>query len=244
MDISQFELHARIEDVHWWFKARRELMLGVLQSYVPVRDNRLIAEIGCGTGGNLKFLQRYYRVIGVDVSPEAVRYTSGRVNCPVYLGDFRDRLSAMWADIDAVILADVLEHIDDDAGFLRDVVKSLKTGSIILLTVPAHMFMWSRHDVILGHRRRYSAGNLRSLWKDLEVEEVYFTPFACILFPAIALYRLFRRIGPDVHRSDLSMPPLWLNGLLYRIFSIESDLARLFPLPYGISYLSVLRKKA
>lgn len=243
MDISQFELHAKVEDVHWWFKARRELMLGVLQRYVPAHHNRLVAEIGCGTGGNLKFLQRYYRVVGVDISPEAVKYTTGRTNCPVFLGDFRKRLSVMWGDIDAVILADVLEHIDDDDGFLSDIIKSLKPGAVILLTVPAHMFMWSRHDVILGHRRRYSAGNLRYLWKGLDVEEVFFTPFVCILSPAIAVYRLYRRNGSDTHGSDLRMPPLWLNSMLYRIFSVESCLTGLLPLPFGLSYLSVLRKK-
>lgn len=244
MDIAQFELHAKIEDVHWWFKARRDLMLSVLQKHVPAGDNRLVVEIGCGTGGNLKFLQRYYRVAGVDISPEAVGHTSKRVNCPVHLGDFRDRLSGMWEDIDAVILADVLEHVDDDAGFLKDIVKSLKPGSVVLLTVPAHMFIWSRHDVVLGHRRRYSARMLRSLWKDLNVEEAFFTSFSCILSPAIALYRLFRRNGLEAHKSDLSMPPLWLNSVLYRIFSIETYLTRELPLPFGVSYLTVLRKKS
>ena len=90
MDISEFDLHAQMEDIHWWFKARREIIFSVLKLYVPIYQNKTVTEIGCGTGGNLKFLQDYYQVIGVDSAPQAVSYAAKRVNGHISLGDFRE----------------------------------------------------------------------------------------------------------------------------------------------------------
>jgi SAM-dependent methyltransferase len=242
MDIAQFDLHAKIEDIHWWFKTRREIILSVLKRYVPVHQGMLLAEIGCGTGGNLKYFKDYYRVTGSDISPLAVKYASGRAGCSVCPGDFRDAFAGQLKDADAVILADVIEHIEDDAVFIKDVVDLVKQNAIILITVPAHMSLWSRHDVVLGHRRRYTVKTLRALWEGLEAEEIYFSPFNSLLSPFIALFRLLKIAGSDEAASDLSLPSGWINYLLYKIFIAERTLIRLFPLPFGISYLAVLRK--
>lgn len=243
MDIAQFELQAKIEDAHWWFRARREIMRDILKKHLPSKERRSIAEIGCGTGGNLKYFQKHYRVIGVDISPEAVRYSTERTDCEVLLGDFRDKLLGRWDEIDAVILPDVLEHVNEDAAFLEDLVSNLRVGALILLTVPAHEFLWSTHDLILGHKRRYSLTTLSLLWKSLPVEELFFTPFNTLLFPPIALYRMIRRNSSNRKGSDLTMPAPWLNFLLYKIFSADRKLLKLFRLPFGVSYLAVLRKK-
>jgi 2-polyprenyl-3-methyl-5-hydroxy-6-metoxy-1,4-benzoquinol methylase len=242
MDTAQFDLHAKIEDIHWWFRARREIIFSVLKRYVPVNQDMLLAEIGCGTGGNLKYFKKYYRVTGSDISPEAVKYASGCADCNVRLGDFRDVLAGQLKEAEAVMLADVLEHIEDDAFFIKDVVDLVKQNAIILITVPAHMSLWSPHDAVLGHHRRYSVRALRALWAGLEAEEIYFSPFNSLLFPGIALYRLLKTAGSGEAASDLSLPSRWINYLLYRIFVAERILMRLFPLPFGISYMAVLRK--
>jgi SAM-dependent methyltransferase len=242
MDPAQFDLHAKIEDTHWWFRARREIILSVIKRFVPVNQDKLLAEIGCGTGGNLKFFHDYYKVAGSDISSEAVKYASRRVGCNVFLGDFRDVFAAQLKNADAVILADVLEHIEDDAAFIKDVIDLVKQNAIILITVPAHMSLWSRHDVALGHRRRYSFKILRALWEGREAEEIYFSPFNSLLFPVIALLRLLKIAGSKEASSDLFLPSPWINNLLYKIFIAERTLIRLFPLPFGISYLAVLRK--
>jgi SAM-dependent methyltransferase len=242
MDIPQFELHAKLEDIHWWFKARREIIFEILKRHVPPGKRKIIAEIGCGTGGNLKFLREYYQLIGVDTSSEAVKYAMERVDCNVFLGDFRDVLSNKWNHLDAVLLLDVLEHIDDDVNFINDIVKNLNPNAILLITVPAHMCLWSQHDVVLGHKRRYSAGKLRSLWKNSDVvKELFFSSFNTFLFPAIALLRILKKTK-NVRKSDLFMPPPLINCLLYKIFSIERIMLKLFTIPFGMSYLVVLKK--
>ncbi len=165
MEASEFALHAQIEDRHWWFMARRGIILDFMEKYFPVGEARLLAEIGCGTGGNLAFLKDRYKVIGVDTSPDAVKYASEKLQCQVLLGDFREKLAEMWGELDGVLLADVLEHVKDDASFVEDIVTSLKPGGMLFITVPAHRFLWSHHDTVLGHLRRYSAEELRSLWE-------------------------------------------------------------------------------
>lgn len=243
MDISQFDLHARMEDVHWWFRARREIVFDQLSRHVPPGEGQTIAEIGCGTGGNLKFLQEHFRVVGTDISPEAVAYASDRVGCRVLLGDFREQLAGRWGELDGVLLLDVLEHIEDDHQFLADLAASMRPGAVLLLTVPAHGLLWSHHDVVLGHKRRYSARAFHKLWERLPVEELFFSPFNCLLFPLIALARLLRPGKGAPGKSDLALPAPWLNALLYRIFSAERRLLRALPLPFGVSYLAILRKR-
>ncbi len=243
MDTTEFELHAKIEDAHWWFKARREIVFELIKKYIPPNHERLIAEIGCGTGGNLKFLKKYYKVIGIDSNPEAVKFATERVDCPIFLGDFQDKLSCYWKALEAVILPDVLEHVEDDRTFLKDIVCNLNPLSIILLTVPAHQFLWSNHDTVLGHKRRYSARSLRKLWEGLAVSELFFSPFNSFLFPIVFLWRT---LGiPKIinrHKSDLALPFPAVNWILFKIFSLERKFLTLLPLFSGLSYICVLRK--
>jgi len=244
MDASQFDLHARVEDFHWWFKARRKIIYDLLVKSVPPQEGRTIVEIGCGTGGNLLFLQKYYDIMGIDISHDAVRYARKRVRCPVVHGDFKDILNAAWNQFDAVILPDVLEHIENDRIFLESIIKSIEPGTIILITVPAHQWLWSHHDIMLGHERRYSLRALRSLWQGQEVEEVFLSSFNFVLSPLAIFIRLIKRGVPSSRKSDLLfLPASLLNALLYIIFSVERILLRFCRLPFGISYVAVIKKK-
>ena len=242
MDTAEFRSHAELEDDHWWFKARREIILDQLIKILPPGKDKVIAEIGCGTGGNLKLLNEHYRVLGVDIAPEAVEYAKARVNCDIFLGDFRDALKNRWQQLDAVILADVLEHVEDDRNFLHDIISCLKEDAFIVITVPAQSFLWSKHDVILGHQRRYSKKSLRSLWKTRPVREITFSPFNFFLFPVILVFRILRANALSSGKSDLKMPSSIINNLLYRIFVAEKTLLKRITLPWGVSYLAVLRK--
>ena len=240
MDPSQFTLHAEIEDRHWWFRVRREIIRRVLELHGHAGDGVHLLEIGCGTGGNLKYLGRFFRVSGVDISPVAVAFARERLSSPVLQGDFRELYPDGFTDVGLVLLADVLEHIEDDRAFLAGVVERLPPGGSVLITVPAHRFLWSGHDEVLGHVRRYSPSGLRDSWGGLPVTEVYFSYFNTLLFPAIALLRLLARSREA--KSDLKLPSPAVNRLLYRIFSLEKYAVGKVPLPAGVSLLALLRK--
>ncbi len=240
MDSGQFNLHAQMEDRHWWFVGRREIIYEILRRYVPPHQDNHVLEIGCGTGGNLRYLLGSYRGTGVDIAPEAVRYARDRVDCPVFEGDFRALGKELFADVDVVLLADVLEHVADDRLFLSDILARLKPGAIVLVTVPAHDFLWSNHDLVLGHLRRYSRDKLQVLLDGLPAGLLCCTFFNSVLFPLISLYRLLHK-GKST-ASDLTLPLTPVNSLLLFLFRMEKYFLKIAPLPWGVSLLAVLKK--
>ena len=242
MDPLEFSLHAELEDHHWWFAARREIMHDLLRRYVPSGEGRLVVEIGCGTGGNLKYFSRDYRVMGVDLSAAAVAYARQRVDCPVLLGDFAEQLTPHWPDISAILLPDVLEHVAADEDFLRRVIDSLRPGGVLLVTVPAYQFLWSHHDEVLGHVRRYNPSQLKRLWHGQPVAQLFFSHFNSFLFPLIAAYRLLGFGKGEGGESHLKETPAVVNRLLVAIFRSEKFWLRLLPLPWGNSLCAVLKK--
>jgi len=244
MNDNEFKLHAELEDTHWWFRARREIIMDRFFRTVTPDAKKLVVEIGCGTGGNLKELSRYYRVMGVDLSPEAVKFASGRVTALVELGDFRDVLRSYWQQIDGVLLADVLEHVSDDRLFLEDILTALKPGTIVVITVPAFRFLWSRHDVALGHLRRYRQNDFCMLWKELPVRKHFCSYFNCLLFPPIALARMLMRDNTPQRQDKSSLKPVnkVLNAVLLAIFRMEKHILHRVRLPFGVSLIAVLEK--
>lgn len=239
---SEFSLHAEIEDSHWWFAGRRAILFELLRGQIPPGQGHLLAEIGCGTGGNLKFLGAHYAVMGADLSEVALSYARQRVDCPLYFGDHVACFAPFWPEIDAVLLLDVLEHVADDRDFLRRIASSMRPGAILLLTVPANPLLWSQHDHILGHLRRYTRRGLRHLWQELPLKEHFLSPFNTLLFPPIAAYRSLGFGKFAAGKSDLSpvFPPL--NRLLTALFAAERHWLRHAPLPFGCSLCAVLEK--
>ncbi|NOX42947.1 MAG: class I SAM-dependent methyltransferase [Gammaproteobacteria bacterium] len=241
MHAHEFKIHAELEDHHWWFKARRNVILTLLLRFSS-KGVRHIVEIGCGTGGNLRLLGEYAdKVTGVDVSSDAIEYAKERVNGDMLLGDYHV-LKDKWHDVDVVLLADVLEHIEDDTGFLGDIIESLKPGTLIIITVPAHKILWSNHDVALGHKRRYQANTLNNLWENKPVEELFFSPFNFILSPLVFLNRFLQSKDKNTQQSDLEEHSVIVNALLYFLFNLESRWMRYFSLPWGCSYAVALKK--
>lgn len=242
MQPAEFAAHAALEDTHWWFRARRNIIYAALQRCAP-RQRQHLLEIGCGTGGNLRFFaSRFGAVTGADASEDAVRYARERVPGEVFQGDFRATLAGRWQNFDVILLADVLEHVADDRAFLTDVVTNMRQGSTLLITVPAHQWLWSSHDAALGHHRRYSAAALRALCSDLPLTPVYRTQFNSLLLPLV----LFARALPSKPRAatetDLKEHGPLSNALLYGIFNLETSCIRYGSLPVGCSHLVVLRK--
>ncbi len=247
MDPNEFTIHAAIEDQHWWFRARRNIIGAAMDKYAPQQRAHLL-EIGCGTGGNLRFFApRFGAVTGVDAAPAAVALAKQRVPGEVFCGDFRELLRGRWHDYDVVLLADVLEHVERDHDFLRDLIAQLKPGATLIITVPAHPWLWSPHDAALGHHRRYTLATLRALWATLPVRTHFISHFNTLLLPLIALARYTTLRHTTLQHtttlhSDLQQHSLLVNHLLYAVFNAETFWLRHARLPWGCSALAVLQK--
>ena len=230
MDDLQFQVHADIEDQHWWFTGRRHIIESVLRAAVPPSKDATIVEIGMGTGGNLKTLADEYRCVGIEVTKIAFDHAVKRlkgVEC--LFGDALTEHSKRVTEADCVLILDVLEHIEEHVAFARGVFELMKPGATVIITVPACPWLWSTHDETHDHFRRYVPDTLRSLWADQPMEEQLVSHFNARLYPVVRAVRwinarLRRTIGPA--GTDLRLPLAPVNATLRRLFGGEANRLR------------------
>lgn len=231
---------ARLEAGHFWFRARRAILDACLCRFLPQRTEALVLDAGCGVGANLCFLERFGRVYGVELHSDACRHGAGLQPGRLIQGTlaslpFRDSCFAV------VGLLDVLEHIDDQEGVLAEILRVLQPGGSVLVTVPAFDHLWSGHDVVHGHRRRYRAPQLRKTLAVAGLEIAYLSYYNTHLYPLVAAVRLLRR-AKAIPTSDMQAPAPWLNAFLYRIFASERLWVGRLSMPFGVSLVAIATK--
>ncbi|HSS60964.1 MAG TPA: methyltransferase domain-containing protein [Candidatus Limnocylindrales bacterium] len=243
--------YRKVEDVHWWFVGRRRILLQVLDQYVghngsgPLR----ILDVGCGTGTMLTYLASFGKAQGVDIDAEAIGYCRERGLEDVRLGE----ASALPFDdstFDLVTALDVVEHLDDDSAAFREAWRLLRPGGHLLVTVPAHRFLWGDQDEVNMHKRRYVSRELRKRLVEARFEVVRLSYMNALLLPPIAAARLLRRLEhrlrPRIQaESDFRYPaPGPLNQALGWVFGAEAAVLKRADIPFGVSILALARKPA
>jgi SAM-dependent methyltransferase len=240
-----------VEDVHWWFVGRRRILLQVLDRYLGKggADQRRILDVGCGTGTMLTYLASYGQVQGVDIDEEAVGYCRERGLVEVRLGS-AETLPFADNSFDLVTALDVVEHLDDDTAALREIRRVLRPGGKVLITVPAHPFLWGDQDEVNLHKRRYVAPEIRDRLTASGFDVLRLTYINALMFAPIAAVRMLRRLEhrlrPRIEaQSDFRYPaPGPLNFLLGWIFAAEAPIVRRFNIPVGVSILALAQKPA
>ena len=241
MDPSYAAVHAEEDRAHWWFQGRRAVILEEMARWLPAGARRL-TEIGCGSGGMLEALTRFGPAVGVETDG-GLRARAHERGLDVRPGALPHRIPLEAARWDAVCLFDVLEHVEDEAGALETCRRLLAPGGRLFVTVPAYAWLWSAHDVRLGHRRRYTAGSLRRAAEAAGFVVERLTYFNTLLALPIIVVRLVR-VALRRPGHDLDRPAPALNRLLARCFAAEARLLRVAAAPFGISILLVARAAA
>jgi len=239
MDSAYVAAHLQEDREHWWFRGRRAVILAALDRALPPGPHRLL-DVGCGTGNVLEALGRFGEAVGMeaDATLVAAARTAGLDVRRGALPD--DRVVPVgWPDV--ILLLDVLEHLDDDAGALRAAHALLEPGGTLVAAVPAYRWLWSGHDVALGHRRRYSAARLRAVVEAAGFTVASLSYFNMLLLPAIAMVRTWKRLRV-AHGHDLVRPPAAVNAALARVFALEAAIVPRCPLPCGASVLVIGRR--
>ena len=226
MKSDQFQVHVAVEDRHWWFVGRRKILLDVAATVEPPTPDRLVIDVGCGTGANAAAFASRYRCIGIDVSEEAIKAAKIRFPSMEFIwGRAPDDLGALAGQADLFVASDVIEHVEDEFGFVSDLVAAMKPGAHLLITVPADPALWTQHDDSFGHFRRYLPNTLREVWAGLPVSEVGLTAFNTRLYgPIKAIRYLNRKLGrtSGAAGTDFAMPAWPLNDVLTWVFAGES----------------------
>ncbi len=239
MDPAYVATHVEEDRRHWWFRGRLAVLLATLRRVLPPGRLRLL-ELGCGTGNVLAALAEFGMAVGMETHPDlaaAARAAGLDVRPGRLPGDLV--VEPGWAD--AVLLLDVLEHLDDDVAALVTARRALRPGGLLVITVPAYRWLWSGHDVALGHRRRYTARELSRVVERAGLAVVHASYFNTLLFPAVALTRAWKRLRRDA-RHDLRRPSPAINRWLEWMFALERHLVPRVTLPFGASLLVVARR--
>ena len=238
MERVVYEQMAELDQRHWWYRARREVLAALIRRVVQPPAEAQILELGCGTGHNLMMLAEFGRVDALELDEEARAIAEGRLGRRVMKAPLPELDGVREHHYDLIGAFDVIEHIDDDCGALQSIASRLKPGGKFVMTVPAHQWMWSAHDVVNHHKRRYSRAGLKRLVTEspLRLDTVGY--FNSLLFPLAIAERLSSKIrGKD--EANLSLPPAPINATLERAFAVERHLVGRLPLPPGLSLFAV-----
>ncbi len=232
-----------VENSHWWFVSRRKLMVELIRSFKM--KNPEILDVGCGTGGNLKVLDRVGSTCGTDITGRAVEFCrmnglDNVMKCGIEEIPLKDEV------FDIIVCLDVLEHLDNPSTGLDELRRVLKDDGRIIVTVPAFTSLWGQHDIALGHLRRYRRRTLTRVLEESDFEVLKMSYLYFMSFFVVAPVRLLRRLfspGHNAKSDTTSLPPSLLNMLLTRIFTVEARFSSIIGLPFGTTIYAVVRKQ-
>jgi SAM-dependent methyltransferase len=237
MERIVYQQMAELDDRHWWYRARRRILAELIRREANLPADARILEIGCGTGHNLSMLGGFGHIDGLELDDEAAALSEKRLGRKVMRSPL-PALDEVPDDYDLIGAFDVIEHIDDDSAALAAIATKLKPGGKFIMTVPAHAWMWTAHDVANHHKRRYSKRALRNLIEGSPMRLDKIGYFNSLLFPLAVAERAASRLrGKD--NGDVSLPPAPLNRSLEAVFAAERYLVGRLPLPPGLSLFAV-----
>ena len=252
MHSEQFQLHADIEQRHWWFVGRRRILRRLVAEVLPPSSQTTVVDVGCGTGGNIAALADQYRCVGIDTSTEAIELARRRFPQVHFIaGRAPKDLGELAAEAQLILLTDVLEHISDDCAAFSELLAAASPGCYFLLTVPADKSLWSEHDESFGHYRRYDRARFEAVWSGLPVTPLMVSYFNARLLPII---RLIRSRNRRRHRAagqagtDFWLPSKPVNAMLTSLFAGEAGrLVKVLtggkpPYRAGASLVALLRR--
>ena len=232
-----------VENVHWWFRARRVIVHSLI-SKLGFPKEVSVLEVGCGTGGNLKLLSEFGKVKAFEIETSAMENAAKLGFADVRHGYLPGSNPFKEEKFDLIVAMDVLEHIEDDKASMRDIEAALKPGGYFVATVPALKSMWSLRDEHHHHFRRYEKAELFKLLQEanLEVSDIGF--YNSILFPLAFIVRKLSNYKDSDEGIDLKIPSKILNGILYKIMTIEKSMISWLSFPVGLSLYCVAKKKS
>jgi SAM-dependent methyltransferase len=241
MNKAEYARMFEAEERHWWYAGMRKLSFALLDPLLPGDVRPRILDAGCGTGVNLEHLGRRGRAVGVDLSADALEFCGSRgvavARASVLALPFKD------VSFDVATSFDVLYHrwVADDRAAVRELVRVLAPGGLLLIRVPALEMLRGAHDEAVHSRHRYTRGELVRLLRAEGLQVLRASYGNALLFPLLLLRRtLDRLLGRE--GSDVSFLPTPLEWLFGSLLALEARLLGLVPLPIGASVLALARK--
>jgi SAM-dependent methyltransferase len=228
------DLYAR----HWWWRAREEVIVAQVARLAPPGGFGRILDVGCGDGLLFDRLRAFGEPEGVEADASLVTDAGRR---RIHVGPF-DETFRPGTTFGLVLMLDVVEHFADDVAALRRARELLAPGGVLVVTVPAFQALWTSHDVVNRHFRRYSRRSFERVAAraGLGVDEArYLFRWMCPMKLAV---RLKERLSPGPLRLP-GVPPAPINRALLALSRLELRTWGRLPLPFGSSLLLVARAR-
>lgn len=247
MDPKEYAQLQTLDQVHWFYQGKRAIVRHWIERYVRLGSNDIMIDGGTGTGTWPVEMSGQCQVIGLDDHDESIALARPRLEAVggLILKTALDRVDLPDGVATVVTLLDVLEHLDDDTAALKEMVRLVRPGGLVVITVPALRWLWSDWDVALHHRRRYHRADLLQLVSRPEVEVLHCSYINATAVLPIFLVRMWRRFwpaAPGKPRAEDRVPWGPLNRLLRQLFVAPACWSWFRP-PLGTSLLAVLRVK-
>ena len=249
MDPQFYKEYYHLERESWWFKARLRILENTIRRKIDTSQSLRILNVGVATGATTEMLQKYGEVTSVEYDKECCDFLREKTGINAICASLTE-LPFENNSYDLVCAFDVIEHIEDDQLAVKEVHRVLDYGGNYFFTVPAFQFLWSNHDVVNHHFRRYTQPQLNNLIKETQLNVSYTTYFNFWLFFPIALTRFVLNLIPRKKNSDSSgsdndlvASESFVNEILFAIFNSENFLLNKgIRFPLGVSILSLGRK--
>lgn len=228
---------------HFWIRRRFEVLKKLAGRHLVAASS--LAEFGCGHGVLQSQVERAFgkTVDGFDLNEEALLKAAPKKSSS-FCYDLHARKLELKNKYEVIFLFDVLEHIEDDNLFLKDLVFHLAENGILIINVPALPALFSAYDLANGHCRRYTRHSLHRAFSNLpltlEREVFWGLPLVPLLFLRKLVLRFSKKELAAKQALGFQPPARWLNHSLYWFSSLEF----LRMNPFGTSLMAVLRKNS
>lgn len=246
MDRSAYDRFFELEQTHFWRIAKRRLIMEWFERYGPGRSGLRILDVGGACSLIPGEFGRWGKVSVIEPDRETVEFARAKLGLDIVTGMFPADLP-FEGQFDVVTMFDVLEHIEDDATALARARELLLPGGLLMVTVPALGWLWSDHDVVLHHHRRYSRGQLKTRLESAGFTTVRLSYYTGLLLPALVLQRAAGRLksavtGRRKMEYDVKPPPGPVNRLFGAVMTVERRMLRWFDCAAGSSLVAVARR--
>lgn len=230
----------------WWYVGRRAIIRKVLEKYLPKKEIKIL-DIGAGYGAMMDTLKKFGETETLEKFPPAVTYLKKHFHEPVYEYNFPEQVPLKKYDL--ITLLDVLPALTEESKALQSVHQLLYPDGIFILTLPTYPFLYGRHDILWGGKKRYSR-------KDIipQLEEKGFSILQSGYFNSLLLpFALFKRISErkKTNAKLFASQPVefefsfnyFLNVIFTKVFLLEAALSRMnIRFPFGLSLLIIAKK--
>ncbi|MFZ1705165.1 MAG: class I SAM-dependent methyltransferase [Saprospiraceae bacterium] len=223
MDRGYYKQYFSLERNHWWFVVRSSIIHQCLEQHLPRVKKLKILNIGVATGATSEMLGSFGQVISSEYDHDTCLFLKETLQIDVVEASVTD-LPFKDGEFDVVCAFDVIEHVENDTLAVSEMKRVCKKEGTIAITVPADMSLWSQHDVINHHFRRYTIESIQKLMDDQKIKQLYSSHFNSILYFPIRLVRFVKNVcyKNEKPSSDFDINfRSWMNLILKKIFSIE-----------------------